>query len=300
MATITSANLAQAIVKVVASDALPALVGNLVMGNLVNRQYEPLLANAGDTVNVPIPPTMAANNIAEGGSVNAQTPSLGNAQIVLNTHAESTFILPDVTKALAVPDLLRTYMEPAVISIAEKIETDILSLYPQFTFNTAQGGATAFDEARIDGAETALFNAKVPAAQQKFLVVSGTAYSEMRQIERFSEYRMIQDAGVDALVNGNVGKLKDFIILRSQYVQKPSSTTYNLAFCRDSIALVMRRLPQPLPGTGAIAEYVEMGNFGMRVVMSYQPGTLAQQFTIDAFYGVGVLRNSFAVQVQSD
>jgi len=37
MPAITSANLAHAIVKLVAADALPALVGNLVMGNLVNR-----------------------------------------------------------------------------------------------------------------------------------------------------------------------------------------------------------------------------------------------------------------------
>ena len=55
---------------------------------------------------------------------------------------------------------------------------------------------------------------------------------------------------------------------------------------------MVRRLPQPLPGTGAIAEYAELGNFGMRVVMSYQPNTLAQQFTVDVLYGCGVLRNS--------
>jgi len=38
---ITSTNVASAIVKLVAADALPVLVGNLVMGNLVNRDYEP-------------------------------------------------------------------------------------------------------------------------------------------------------------------------------------------------------------------------------------------------------------------
>ena len=53
MAAITSANIAQAIVKLVAADALPALMGNLVMGNLVNRNYEPVLGQAGDTVNIP-------------------------------------------------------------------------------------------------------------------------------------------------------------------------------------------------------------------------------------------------------
>ena len=82
MPAITSANVANAIVKLVAVDALPALMGNLVMGNLVNRDYEPTLAQAGDTVNVPIPPTLVANNIAEGGTVQTQNPNLGNAQIV--------------------------------------------------------------------------------------------------------------------------------------------------------------------------------------------------------------------------
>src|SRR6185503_10587550 len=107
MAAITSSNVANAIVKLVAADALPALMGNLVMGNLVNRDFEPSLAQAGDTVNVPIPPTLTANNIAEGGSVVTQSPNLGNAQLVLNTHAEATFQIPDVTKVLAVPELLR-------------------------------------------------------------------------------------------------------------------------------------------------------------------------------------------------
>src|SRR5215471_7548848 len=165
MGAITSTNVANAIVKLVAADALPVLVGNLVMGNLVNRDYEPVLAHAGDTINVPIPPTMVANNILEGGTVQPQNPSLGNAQIVLNTHVESTFQIPDVTKVLAVPDLLKTYMAPAVIAIVEKIEADIASLYSNMTQNAATGGATSVDEARIDLTESQLFSAKVPPTE---------------------------------------------------------------------------------------------------------------------------------------
>src|SRR5262249_29971091 len=127
MGAITSTNVANAIVKLVAAGALPVLVGNLVMGNLVNRDYERVLAHAGDTINVTSPPTMVANNIAEGGTVQPQNPSLGNAQIVLNTHVESTFQIPDVTKVLAVPDLLKIYMQPAVAAIAQKIESDLLN-----------------------------------------------------------------------------------------------------------------------------------------------------------------------------
>jgi hypothetical protein len=303
MGAITSNNVASAIVKLVAADALPALVANLVMGNLVNRDYEPVLANAGDTVNVPIPPAMQANNILEGGTVQTQNPSLGNAQIVLNTHAEATFQIPDVTKVLAVPDLLKVYMQPAVIAIAEKVESDLLNLYAGFTANSPVGTpGTAITEPTIDAAETALFLAKVPPTEQKFIVVDAAAYSAWRQIPRFSEFQTAGDAGLMALIGGSVGKIKDFFVFRSQLVKKTGSspvTTHNLAFTRDALGLVIRRLPQPLPGTGAIAEYAEFGNFGMRVVMSYQPNTLAQQFTVDILYGCGVLRNTAGVQVNT-
>jgi len=303
MAIITSANLANAIVKLVAADALPALMGNLVMGNLVNRDYEPVLANAGDTVNVPIPPVLVANNIAEGGTVTPQNPSLGNAQIVLNTHAEATFQIPDVTKALAFPELLRAYMQPAVVAIASKVESDLLNLYSQFTANAVLGVAgTPVTEAVIDSAETALFSAKVPPSANKYLVVDSSTYSAIRQIPRFSEYYTAGEAGLQALVEGNVGKMKDFFIFRSQFVPvtgAASPTIHNLAFTKDALGLVVRRLPQPLPGTGAVAEYAEVGNFGLRIVMSYQPNTLAQQFTVDVLYGCGVLRNNFAVQINA-
>ena len=303
MPAITSSNVASAIVKLVAVDALPALMGNLVMGNLVNRDFEPTLAQGGDTVNVPIPPTLVANNLAEGGTVQTQNPSLGNAQIVLNTHAEATFQVPDVTKVLAVPDLLKLYMQPAMVALAEKIETDLLNTYATFTANTPVGTAgSPITEAVVDAAETALFQAKVPAAEPRYLVVDANTYAQLRQIERFSEFQTAGEAGLRALVDGTVGKIKDFFVFRSQFVAKTGSapvTTHNLGFTRSSLGLVVRRLPQPLPGTGAIAEYAELGNFGMRVILSYQPNTLAQQFTVDVLYGVGVLRNQFGIQVNS-
>src|SRR6476660_2116183 len=239
MGAITSSNVANAIVKLVAADALPVLIGNLVMGNLVNRDYEPVLAQAGDTVSVPIPPTMVANNIAEGGTVQTQNPSLGNAQIVLNTHAEATFLVPDVTKILAVPDLLKLYMQPAVVALAELIESDLLGLYPQFSAITAVGtGGTALTEAVVDSEETALFNTKVPASAAKYLVVDANAYSALRQIPRFSEYNTVGEAGLRVIVDGAVGKMKDFYIFRSQFVAKTGSspvTTHNLAFAKNAI-----------------------------------------------------------------
>jgi hypothetical protein len=311
---LTSQNVAEAIVKLVAAEALAPIVGNLVLGGLVNRDYERTLAQAGDTVNIAIPPIMAANVIGEGGTVTNQQPNLGNAQIVLNTHVESTFSIPDVTKAIAVPDLLQTYVQPAIIAIAEKIETDILSLYSNFTANTPVGSASSITESFIDSAETALFTAKVPTNQPKFLLVSAGTFSAMRQISRFTEFQTMGFAaggpgGTNGIETANMagagsmganGKIKDFLVFRSQFVQKPSTTTYNIAFARDAIGLAIRSLAQPIPGTGAVAAYTEMGNFGLRIIMSYAPNSLAQQFTVDCLYGVAVIRNNFGIQVQSN
>lgn len=302
MATITSANVAEAIVKYVSADALPLLLPNFVMGNLVNRDYESTLAQAGDTVNIPIPPSAVANNIVEAGSVQPQAQSLGNAQIVLNTHAESSFTIPDVTKALAFPDLLKIYIQPAIEAIAQRIEIDLLSLYPMFTANAVVGGNSAMDEARIDQAESNLFAAKVPPGQKRYLVLSTNSYGGVRQLGRFSEYQTGINRSQDSPIQ--TGELplqvKGFQTFRSQLVPNIAGVTQNLAFARDALALVIRKLPQPLPGTGAIAEYAEMANFGIRIIMSYQPNTLAQQFTVDCLYGVGALRQSFGQVVQSN
>jgi hypothetical protein len=55
---------------------------------------------------------------------------------------------------------------------------------------------TPITEAVIDAAETALFLAKVPPSEQKFMVVDAATYSAWRQIPRFSEFQTAGDAGL--------------------------------------------------------------------------------------------------------
>ena len=305
MGQITSVNAANAIVKLVATEALEALQGTLVMGALVNRNFEPVLAEHGDVVNVPIPPTLKANNIAEGGSIQNQSASLGNAQVVLNTHAEASFQIGDVVKILANPDMAKLYMGAAIQAVAERIETDIMKVYPLLTDVAPLGGDMPVSEEMIDDAETALFEARVPVAEAKYLVVTSGTYSDLRLIPRFTEYdkQGSVDVAQAALAQGVVGRIKNFNVIRSHFVQKTGTAptlSHNIAFARNAIALVTRRLPTPLAGTGAVVEYAESGNFGMRVIMSYQTGTLASQFTIDALYGVSVLRNNFGMQITTN
>jgi hypothetical protein len=301
MAIITSQNAAQAIVKIIANEALKSLLGTMVMGALVNRNYEPVMQQAGDTVNVPIAPSLVANNLAEGGTIQNQAASLGNAQVVLNTHAEASFQIPDVTKILVQPDLAKLYMDAAMKALAERVETDIMNIYPLLTDTTAVGGAAAITESVVDDAETALFMARVPVTEPKYLVVNANTYSDLRQIGRFTEENKIGiQPAQSALIEATMGRIKGLNVIRSHFVAMPSTTAYNLCFAKDAIALVTRRLPQPLSGLGAVSEYAELGSFGLRVTMSYAHANLGTQFSVDILYGVSTLRNSWGMQLQTN
>ncbi len=292
---IISPTVATAIAKIVATYVMPALRPVFIMAELVNRDFQADLQSEGDTVTVPMAPTMTANNLAEAGSVQLQNPALGSVDVTLTQHIESSFFIPDHTRILARPDLIQAYMTSAVLAVATQIETDLMNLFPYFTYNTQQGTqGTALTEAVIDSTETSLFNSKVPDGDPRNLVLSSLGYSDVRQIPRFTERRMIGGMG-EAIRTGQVSELKNFRVVRSQLTPLVGSTYYNLAFHRDALALVTRRLPSIPPGFGAVSEYVEDGGYGFRVVLSYNPNELGIQCTVDTLYGVGILRPEFGV-----
>jgi hypothetical protein len=298
MPSITSENLSQAIVMEIADQVLMSLMSRTVMAQLVNRDFENEFKGEGDTVSINIAPKMAANNIAETGTVQTQNPSMGKAEVVLDRHYESSFAVPDVTKVITKPDIVRVYSEEAVKALSRQMETDLLGLYPFFTFNTVQGASnTPLTEGVVDSAETALYKAEVPENERLSLVVSADAYEGLRQISRFSEAQTVGDGS--AIRTGFVGKLKNFDVFRSNYVHKTSNTTHNLAFARDAIALVTRPMPLPRPGTGAIGAYAQANDFGVRIIMSYKSDTLAEQVSVDVLCGMADIRKEFGVQVES-
>jgi hypothetical protein len=240
-----SMNVANAIVKLVAADALPALMGNLLSANLVHRDFEPVVTEPGATVNA----------------------------ITLDTHAEASFLIPDVTKVLAVPDLLRLYMEPAVVALAEKIETDIYKLFQRFSVDT-------YDSLRTSPGEP------------KYMITGVQAYSNLRSLPRFSEYQSAGAAGLRAMIDGPVGYLDGAFVVRSPYVDMSAK----MLFTKKAIVFASRRLR---PSAG-LSEYTEIGNFGIRVHTGPNMNSLSQLYTVDILYGVAVNNAHHGLQLTAE
>jgi len=299
MAAITSENFAENLVKMLAAEALPILRQNALMANLVNRNFENQISERGHVVNVRLIPSMTANVISEGGSVTTQNPSQGTVPVALTTHVEASFTIPDFSRAIAGGQVVGDYLKPAVIAVVDKIETDLMKMYGGLTSNAALGaGATDLTEAVVDNAEKALFNARAPMSSPKWLAVNSDQYSVIRQLARFSELDKIGSG--DAIITGEVGTLKGLNVFRSHYVQTTAGPVdHNMAFQRDAFALVMRPLPPPMPGSGGIASTVSDSGYGLRVVTTYNGSTLSQQFTVDALFGIAVVRPELGVEVKS-
>ncbi len=298
MAAITSTQAAQAIAQILAADVLDHLQANIVLPGLINRDFSQEIAQHGDTVTVNLPPTLVANNLAEGGSVATQNPNVGGVSVTLDTHAESSFVIPDVTQALARPDLIGMYTESAAIAIAERMESDVMGLYPGFTTNADLGTAgTDLVEAVIDDAERVLFTQKLPDSRPRYLVLTPDGYSDVRQIARFTEEDNVVGAG-EAIRTGFVGTIKGFRVFRSQLTKITAGspdTHHCIAFGRDALMMVTRRLPRAIGGP--IVAYANRDGYEVRVILSYDKDTLAQQVTVDTFFGVSVLREQWGVEV---
>ena len=318
MSAITSVEVADVILKQIASQALQRLKANTVMTRLVNRQYEPMFANSGDTITIGLPSNFNVLNLPDGTAVTKQNPTTQKTQIVLNNHLHVSFQITDIAEVFTPVNVRTSNMSQALANLAEKIDASIISAaYAGFTSNAPVGAYNStVTEATVLNARKALTKARVPKNEPKFLVVSTDAYTDLLNNPRFTEYQTrgrfasaggsnafgMDGNGADgsAIAMGGVGTIAGFEVYEDQVVPVTNTNeTHNIAFSRDAIIFASRRLPIAPPGLGVIQTFVEEDDMAIRVTMNYNPDILGSQITIDTLFGVGIGRNQFGVEVRS-
>jgi len=252
------------VVKAVALEMLDSVAGKLQMGNLVVRDFSPAEAKAHDVVDVQL------------GS--------GPVPISLDYHMETACLIPDVSKVAEHSELLRTYLLPCGVALSESVESKLLELHTKFGRRNIvlARGNDALDEVGF------ALDVAFPGSQKR-LVVSGAAFAELRKFSRWTE----------SLTDGKlVGKLKDWLVYRSQYIGHVYYHSQGMGFVDGAVGLVVRRpppigLPQGSQCLGS--EFVSANGLGLKVTAN--ACQLLVQFTTDALFGVGILdaRRGFAL-----
>ena len=154
--------------EVVAKEALMVLTGNLVMADLVHRDYSDEFVAVGDTVSIRKPAKFVAKNFT--GTCDPQDITEGSVSVKLDRFRDVTVAVTSKQMSLDIADFSEQVVAPAMQAIAQAIDEDILALATAKAGFVKDGTANATDLADIAALAKHLDLAKAPV-QNRALVL---------------------------------------------------------------------------------------------------------------------------------
>lgn len=154
--------------EVVAKEALMVLTSNLVMADLVHRDYSEEFVNVGDTVSIRKPAKFVAKNFT--GTAEAQDITEGSVSVKLDRFRDVTVAVTSKQMALDIADFSSQVVAPAMQAIAQAIDEDILAVAAEKAGMVRSGDPNATDLADIAALAKHLDIAKAPV-QNRALVL---------------------------------------------------------------------------------------------------------------------------------
>ena len=154
--------------EVVAKEALMVLTGNLVMADLVHRDYSDEFVSVGDTVSIRKPAKFVAKNFT--GTAEAQDITEGSVSVKLDRFRDVTVAVTSKQMSLDIADFSAQVVEPAMQAIAQAIDQDLLAVAVAQAGMVKAGTENATDLADIAALAKHLDIAKAPI-QNRSLVL---------------------------------------------------------------------------------------------------------------------------------
>ena len=204
-----------------AQESLSILEENMVMANLVHRDFSPLVASFGDVVNTRRPSEFSTKRKSQSDAVVSQDAVSTNVQVPLNQHVYVTFTIKDEEASLSFKELITIYMEPAAMQMARGVDRILCGQAFRFFDNAAgklagMSASTAKDWI-LEAREILNVNKAYPNGRN--LVVSPQAETEMLKTEIFMKANERGDGGT-ALEEARLGRVLGFNTYMDQNVNE--------------------------------------------------------------------------------
>jgi hypothetical protein len=202
-----------------ANESLAILEENMVMANLVHRDFSPLVASFGDVVNTRRPSEFSTKRKSQSDPVVSQDATSTNVQVPLNQHVYQTFTIKDEEASLSFKELISYYMEPAAMQMARTVDRILCGQVHRFFANPAgklagMSSANAKDWI-LEAREIMNINKAYPNSRN--LAISPQAETEMLKTELFIAANQRGDGGT-ALENAKLGRVLGFDTFMDQNV----------------------------------------------------------------------------------
>jgi hypothetical protein len=202
-----------------AQESLAILEENMVMANLVHRDFSPLVASYGDVVNTRRPSEFETRRKAQSDSVESQDAQSTNVQVPLNQHVYVNFTIKDEEASMSFKELIQYYMQPAAMQMGRTVDRVLLGQVHEFLDNKAGKLATMSSsnakEYVLDAREVMNVNKAYPNSRN--LIVSSQAETEMLKTELFISADSRGDMGT-ALEEARLGRILGFDVYLDQNV----------------------------------------------------------------------------------
>jgi len=200
---------------------LYALEKSHVATNLVNRNYEGVIANQGDTVHINSIGAITVKDYTKNTDIAAPDALTTTDQtLVIDQCKYFNFQVDDVDKVQAAGDLIDTAMGRAAYALADVSDAFLLKTIANGVASANKIGAKATLTAltasnvyeNIVKMRTLLDKANVPATGRT-IVVPPEVYALLLLDDRFAKSG--SDSGQNALLNGMVGRVAGFDVFMS-------------------------------------------------------------------------------------
>ncbi len=194
-----------------AAETLMITEANMVIGLLVHTDFKDEVQDFGDVVNTRLPATFTAERKGVNDDVTIQDASATNVAVPLDQHFHTSFLIRDGQESLSFKDLVKEYLNPAALSLAEAIDKVLLGQVYQFAEN-AVGVLGTFDstvaKARILDTRQKLNENLCPVSGRN-LILTSTTETEILKLDLFISADKIGDEGT-AMREASLGRKLGF------------------------------------------------------------------------------------------
>ena len=160
--------------EIIAKEALMQLENNLVMGKLVHREYKREFVKVGATVDVRKPVKFAVTDGATRSNQDVQEASTPFT-VDKRKHVSWNFNTQDLT--LDIENYSERYIKPAMIALANQVDSDLLGLYRNVPQYVGTAGTTPTTFANLGAPAVRLDKGAVPTEERRLVLAPDAAFN---------------------------------------------------------------------------------------------------------------------------
>jgi len=256
--------------QIIANEALMQLESNLIMANLVHRDYSKEFVKVGDTISIKKPAKFVAKNFL--GETEDQALSEGNVPVSMDRYVDITVPISSKEMTLDIKDLSEQVIAPAMIAISEKVDGDLLAVGIEKASNkvTMSNTPSIKDLANVG---KALDKKKAPRDNLRNLVLGVDATYKYNTLAEFTDVSASDSS--ETLRNATIGKAYTMNTYMSQNVPASAAETAGTATSLKVTGTKGEKQFSATNVTPATAKFVE----GDEIIVAGERYTVAEDTT---------------------